>query len=432
MIKLFEKNISHEYELQERLISLSEEFSVFNILDSNQWKQDSYSSYDLLGAFGAANEIETNASSFDQLQIFYDKNKEWSFGFLSYDIKNELENLASSNHDEIQAPNLYFFNPKLLILLKDDIMEILVHERYIEDKKILQVINSIMRDKKNPSSIHKAHKINIKNRINKDDYLSAIANIRSHIKHGNIYELNFCQEFYAEEVDIQPQSVFRKLIHKSPTPFSSFMCRKGLYVLSASPERYIKKHGNKIISQPIKGTARRKSNDKEDAKAKAELQHDIKERAENIMIVDLVRNDLSHTAVEGSVKVEELCGIYSFEQVHQMISTVCSNLKPEYNFIDVLKTTFPMGSMTGAPKIKAMELIEEYEKTKRGIYSGAIGYITPEGDFDFNVIIRTLIYNKETKYLSFIAGGAITFQSEAEKEYEESLLKAEAIREILS
>jgi para-aminobenzoate synthetase component 1 len=432
MKKLFEKTIDQDYKLKERLLAISEKFDVFNILDSNHWKQDSYHLYDLLGAFGAANEIETNTSSFSQLQTFYETSKEWCFGFLSYDLKNELENLYSENTDEIQAPNLYFFNPKLLIILKGDLLEILVHEFFLDDKEILRIVEFIIQNKKEDYVNHQTHKIKIENRINKEDYFSAIANIKSHIKHGDIYELNFCQEFYAKGADIHPQLVYQKLIDKSPTPFSSFMCKKGLYILSASPERYLKKQGNIIISQPIKGTARRKSKTEEDTLAKKELQNNSKERAENIMIVDLVRNDLSHTAVKGSVKVEELCKIYSFEQVHQMISTIRSELNPEYTFVDVLKTTFPMGSMTGAPKIKAMELIEEYESSKRGIYSGAIGYITPEEDFDFNVIIRTLIYNKKTKYLSFIAGGAITFQSEAEKEYEESLLKAEAIREILS
>jgi para-aminobenzoate synthetase component 1 len=205
-----------------------------------------------------------------------------------------------------------------------------------------------------------------------------------------------------------------------------------IFILSASPERFIKKEGHRIISQPIKGTSRRHADTLLDIASKKDLANNEKERAENIMIVDLVRNDLSHTAKKGSVHVDELCKIYSFKQVHQMISTISSELDEKYDFIDVLKTTFPMGSMTGAPKIRAMQLIEQYEQTKRGIYSGAIGYITPDGDFDFNVVIRSLIYNQENKYLSFIAGGAITYQSNPEKEYAESLLKAEAIREILS
>jgi para-aminobenzoate synthetase component 1 len=203
------------------------------------------------------------------------------------------------------------------------------------------------------------------------------------------------------------------------------------FLLSASPERFIKKVGKKIISQPIKGTARRGANEEEDKQIKHHLFNDPKERAENIMIVDLVRNDLSRTADKGSVIVEELCGIYTFPQVHQMISTVVSELREDVHFIEAIRQCFPMGSMTGAPKVRAMKLIEKYESTKRGLFSGAVGYITPEGDFDFNVVIRSILYNARNHYLSFMVGGAITMQAEAEKEYEECMLKAKAIMRVL-
>jgi para-aminobenzoate synthetase component 1 len=202
-------------------------------------------------------------------------------------------------------------------------------------------------------------------------------------------------------------------------------------LLSASPERYLKKVGETIISQPIKGTSKRSVDPIEDEKSKEFLESDSKERAENIMITDLVRNDLSHTAQKGSVEVMELCKIYSFLQVHQMISTITSKLDPQYVPIDVLKTTFPMGSMTGAPKISVMKIIENLEETKRGLYSGAVGYFTPEGDFDFNVVIRSILYNQENQYVSFSVGSAITSQSDPEKEYEECLLKAKAMHEVL-
>ncbi len=155
-------------------------------------------------------------------------------------------------------------------------------------------------------------------------------------------------------------------------------------------------------------------------------------RSENIMIVDLVRNDLSRTAVKGSVKVEELCQVYSFRQVHQLVSTVVSEVEKTTSPVDILKETFPMGSMTGAPKISAMKIIEEEEETKRGLYSGAVGYFSPTGDFDFNVVIRSILYNKENKYVSFSVGGAITSKSTPEKEYEECLLKAKAMKHVLT
>jgi para-aminobenzoate synthetase component 1 len=150
------------------------------------------------------------------------------------------------------------------------------------------------------------------------------------------------------------------------------------------------------------------------------------------MIVDLVRNDLSRTATKGSVEVEELCGIYTFKQVHQMISTVVSQVENTTSAVEIIKTTFPMGSMTGAPKISAMKIIEELEETKRGLYSGAIGYFSPEGDFDFNVVIRSILYNSKNQYLSFSVGSAITSEATAEGEYEECLLKAKAMFEVLN
>jgi len=342
-----------------------------------------------------------------------------------------LEDLQSQNTDRIKLPDMQFFKPEILVLLNNKQLKVLVQEQHMHSETIKEYLEIIFCEKESKTE-EKHTKVEIKHRITKQQYITAINHIRQHIKQGDIYELNFCQEFYAEDIDIDASSVFQKLIRKSPTPFSAFQRFNNVYLMSASPERFLQKKGKQIIAQPIKGTARRRKKSSEDLQAKLKLQNDQKERAENIMIVDLVRNDLAHTAKKNSVQVEELCKIYSFEQVHQMISSIRSELDEGYDFVDVLQTCFPMGSMTGAPKIRAMQLIEQYEQSKRGIYSGAVGYITPDGDFDFNVVIRSLVYNRNLKYLSFIAGGAITYLSEAEKEYAESLLKAEAIREILS
>jgi para-aminobenzoate synthetase component 1 len=253
----------------------------------------------------------------------------------------------------------------------------------------------------------------------------------SHIHRGDIYEANFCQEFYAQHSEINPLETFKKLNKISKPPFATFLKTGDKYLMSASPERYIKKSGSSIISQPIKGTAKRSLDTVEDEKLKEELFKDEKERSENIMIVDLVRNDLSHTAKRGTVKVEELCKVYSFLQVHQMISTISCQVDAETSPVDIIKTTFPMGSMTGAPKISAMKIIEHLEETKRGLYSGAVGYFTPSGDFDFNVIIRSILYNATKKYISYSVGSAITAKSNPLKEYEECLIKAKAMRQVL-
>ncbi|MEO5675183.1 MAG: anthranilate synthase component I family protein, partial [Chitinophagales bacterium] len=217
----------------------------------------------------------------------------------------------------------------------------------------------------------------------------------------------------------------------SPAPLACFLKHGEKFLLSASPERFLKKESRKIISQPMKGTISRSNHAESDEHAKELLGTDEKEKAENVMIVDLVRNDLARSAVAGSVSVEELFGIYSFPRVHQMISTVSATLRNDVHFTEAIRNAFPMGSMTGAPKVMAMQLIDKYEKVKRGLFSGSAGYITPGGDFDFNVVIRSLLYNRESRYLSFQTGSAITHDCNPEKEYEECLLKAQAIMSTL-
>ena len=257
--------------------------------------------------------------------------------------------------------------------------------------------------------------------------------LQQHILQGNCYEINFCQEFYNDHAVINPLQVYMALSKESPNPFSCYYKLEDKYLLCASPERYLRKKGNRLISQPIKGTIRRNNKRAEaDAFNRETLQHSSKERSENIMIVDLVRNDLAKVCIEGSVKVDELMGIYAFPQVYQMISTISGEVAHTVPVTNIVKATFPMGSMTGAPKKRVMELIEQYEQTKRGLFSGAVGYISPVQDMDFNVVIRSILYNASNRYLSFQTGSAITYYSRAEDEYEECLLKAEAIKKVLN
>jgi para-aminobenzoate synthetase component 1 len=259
-----------------------------------------------------------------------------------------------------------------------------------------------------------------------------VEKIRNHILEGDIYEMNLCLQFALWEVDIDPLDIYTSLTQRSPTPFSCFTRLNELYILSASPERFLRKQGEILISQPIKGTAKRHTDPGDDLRSKEALFSSEKERAENMMIVDLVRNDLARSSVIGSVHVPEIFGIYSFEQWHQMISSVTGKLRPDVYSVDAISNAFPMGSMTGAPKVKVMELIEHYEDFRRGIYSGAVGYFTPEENFDFNVVIRSIIYNRTSQKLSFAVGSAITYDSDPQAEYDECLLKAKAIIEILS
>ncbi|MFZ1496974.1 MAG: anthranilate synthase component I family protein [Saprospiraceae bacterium] len=298
---------------------------------------------------------------------------------------------------------------------------------HTHQKKILAAIRQLTPTASSPI----LSDIQIQARVPKSEYLQNVAAIQQHIIEGDLYEMNYCQEFYAEQAEITPITLFEQLNNLTQSPFAAFYKNRQQYVLCASPERFIKKIGRKIISQPIKGTMRRGSSNAEDAWLQQALANSEKDRAENVMIVDLVRNDFARSCQSGSVQVEELFGIYTFRQVHQMISTISGTLRKNVSWVTAIRNAFPMGSMTGAPKVMAMQLIEQYEASKRGLYSGAIGYITPRGNFDFNVVIRSLLYNAANRYLSFQVGGAIVYDSEPEKEYEECLLKASAIMRVL-
>ena len=434
MRKILSFQISDTNRFKQQLLLWSKPFKRFAVLDSHDVNQKAnskkeYNSYELLAGIAALQEIQVEANCFETLRQTYDKNQDWWFGFMTYDLKNELEDLKSENFDGVKMPALHFFQPRWVLALKESHLEVHYFEKENSAEEVEELIHQIMETEIEEP---KASLVpNIKHRISKQEYLDAVNALKEHIRLGDIYEVNFCQEFYAEHCKIDPLETYRSLRQVSPTPYSCYYALADKFLLSASPERYIKKQGSKIISQPIKGTAKRGANPEEDKQIKEFLYTDPKERAENIMIVDLVRNDLSRTAAKGTVKVEELCGIYSFPQVHQMISTVVSELRDDAHFVDCIKHSFPMGSMTGAPKVRAMKLIEKYEVTKRGLFSAAVGYITPEADFDFNVVIRSIQYNAKDDYLSFMVGGAITMQSEPEKEYQECLLKAKAIKQVL-
>lgn len=426
MRTVFYKNIENSAHFKSQLLLWSEQFSEVVFLDSNSYHQN-YSSFDFALAVDAFTSIKTDyTNAFEDLKNYQQQSKDWLFGYLSYDLKNDLEALESNNFDGLQFADLYFFQPKKIFIFKDDILE--VHYLFMCDDEFETDLIAIQNCKHSVSS---SPNLEIKQRIDEENYISRVTKMLSHIQRGDIYEANFCMEFYANEAIIEPIEIFQKLNTISNTPFGLFFKNKNQYLLCASPERYLRKQGTKVITQPIKGTSRRFSDPNLDLESKNALEQNPKERSENIMIVDLVRNDLSRTASKGSVEVEELCGIYSFEQVHQMISTVVSEVESALSPVDILRTTFPMGSMTGAPKIAAMKIIESLEETKRGIYSGAFGYFSPNNDFDFNVVIRSIAYNATNKYISFSVGSAITSQSNPEQEYEECLLKAKAMFEVL-
>ncbi|OQP57895.1 anthranilate synthase component I family protein [Niastella populi] len=409
------------------MLSWANQFNICCFLDNQQYHLPHHS-FECMAAAGAVQTLSAAAgNAFDQLQALYEQHRDWLFGHLSYDLKNETDGLSSNNPDGIGFPDLCFFIPEVILQLSEK--ELLIGAFDARHETIFHEICNMEPQAAPPQQLT----TRINNRISRDEYIRIIHQLQQHILRGDCYEINFCQEFFAEGIAIDPLQVYCSLSDTSPNPFAAYYKTGGQYLLCASPERYLKKEGERIFSQPIKGTAQRNLNDAgEDVKSKEYLYNSAKDRSENVMIVDLVRNDLSKICSAASVQVEELYGIYSFPQVHQMISTVSGRLRSDIHFIEAIKATFPMGSMTGAPKKRVMELIERYEQTRRGIFSGAVGYITPGGDFDFNVVIRSIMYNAAGKYLSFQAGSAITFYSDPEKEYEECLLKAAAIKKVLS
>jgi para-aminobenzoate synthetase component 1 len=345
-------------------------------------------------------------------------------GLLTYDLKNEIEELSSQHPDLIGFPPMCFFAPEAYLVFEQEAVRL--YSRTGEEAAILRAILA--------TNSHQAalkQKIDLQQRISKKEYLKTVEKIRRDIEEGQVYELNYCLEFFAKKVQLNPLETFLALNAASPMPFASLFKHQDRYLLCASPERFLKKEQDKLITQPIKGTIRRGATPAEDRLLQEQLRRNEKERAENMMIVDLARNDLRRSCRTGTIQVEELFGVYGFRHVSQMISTVTGRLRPECDLVDALQGAFPMGSMTGAPKIKAMQLIEQYERARRGLFSGSIGYILPNGDADFNVVIRSLQYNAATGYLSFMVGSAITYDSDPAREYEECLLKARAILQVL-
>ena len=402
------------------------------LLNTNDF-YDKYGVYDFLCAYGVASEfIMPNNNVITHFKSFFYSKNDWLFGFFTYDLKNELENLSTSNSEHIKMPLLHFFQPQLVFAKKNDILEIGYLPEFYSEQEINIIFETIHQSKIQQRIEYAPVFEKIAASVPKKDYLEIIHTIKNHIQKGDIYEMNYCVEFFSKiNKKIEVIDLYTRLNKISPAPFSCLYKLDDKSLICASPERFLKKTAQKLISQPIKGTIKRGINSEEDKKLIKELAESEKDKSENVMIVDLVRNDISHYAEKGSVKVEELFGIYSYAQVHQMISTVTCSLIKEACVVDTIMRCFPPGSMTGAPKIKAMQIIDAMEKTKRGLYSGCVGYFTPETDFDFNVVIRSILLNNTDGYASLMAGGAITALSEPEKEYEECLIKALAMNKAL-
>lgn len=418
-------NISPYTAFKQQMLSWANQFNICCFFDDNQYRQK-HGSYDCLLGAGANAIFSPEKDILGQLDAFINKHNDWLFGHFCYDLKNEIEPLTSNGVDNTRFPTAYLFQPLVVIELRQSTAVISSLQQSPVD-----VFNAILQCRTEPGK-NAAQLITIQPRLQRQQYLHIIHQLQAHILRGDCYEINFCQEFFAENVEVAPLAIYSRLAAISPSPFACYYKADDRYLLCASPERYIKKEGSKILSQPMKGTAKRNLADSTaDSQLKTGLALSEKDKSENVMVADLVRNDLSKICVEGSVSMEELFGVYTFPQVHQMVSTVQGILRGEIGMADILRATFPMGSMTGAPKRRVMELVEQYEPVKRGIFSGTVGYITPGGNFDFNVVIRSIMYNSKTGYLNYLVGSGITFYSDAESEYEECLLKAEGMMRAL-
>ncbi|RYD75349.1 MAG: anthranilate synthase component I family protein [Sphingobacteriales bacterium] len=408
------------------MLNWANQFSIFCMLDNNQYEHETAAFECILAAGSKRQLLLQKGDAYQQLQSFYEARPCWLFGHLGYGLKNETENLESNKKEWIDFGLGFFFEPEILLRLDKDSLRI--DTATGNAAAIFDSIEKMEID----STDYTDTAVTVENGMTRQQYIDAVEALLQHIKRGDCYEINFCQPFYAGNVQVDPLQVYKRLMEQSPNPFAALYKLNDKYCVCASPERYLKKTGQILISQPIKGTSKRNYLDElKDEANKNYLQQSQKEKSENVMVVDLVRNDLSRVCEEGSVFVKELFAVYSFPQVHQMISTIQGTLRKDIHFTEAIQKSFPMGSMTGAPKKRVMELIEEYERVGRGLFSGSIGYITPDADFDFNVVIRSIFYDETKQLLSFSAGSGITFYSEPAAEYEECLLKAEAIRKVL-
>jgi para-aminobenzoate synthetase component 1 len=414
------------YTIKQQVLNWSAKFDTCCFLDNQEYPSEE-GGYECLAATGERSRLKTIAGrAFEELKTFSLKQDDWLFGHFSFALKSETEHSPSRLPDFIGFPDLFFFVPQIVVIIRQ--REIQIGVLGNDHREIYDQILGSRPDSEKPGFDPPL----ILQRIFRDDYIRIIQRLKEHIQRGDCYEINFCQEFFSENTQLDPLSLYRALNKISPSPFSAFYSTDKRFLLCASPERYLKLKGDIILSQPMKGTAaRNRENPAEDARLKAELSASEKDRAENVMVVDLVRNDLSKICEPDSVKVTELFGVYSFAQVHQMISTITGKPRKGLHWSEMVANTFPMGSMTGAPKKRVLELTEAYEKSARGLFSGAVGYVEPNQDFDFNVVIRSLLYNLPGEYLAYFAGSGITINSDPGQEYDECLIKVAAFEAVI-
>ena len=423
-----EMEVAAIHQIKKKLLQWADQFEEVIWLDSNAYP-NIHNKYQAILAVDADYVFQTDSTeALNDLKEYRKTNKDWLFGYLSYDAENPLDKEINKKTDYLEFSKLSFFHPSKIFFIKKDGIELhYSSDKENEIKSDWEAINNVEIQDNPQAELN----LQIKAKLSKQEYLDKVRKIKAYIEKGELIEINFCQEFYSQTALQHPLSVYQHLNEISKTPFAAYLRMGDKYALCASPERYLSNTNGEIKSQPIKGTAKRKNNILEDRKARMALEKDEKEVLENTITTEMIVDELYAIAEEGSVQVTELSKVYTFEQVHQLISTIICQLNPELDAVDVIKATYPMGSMTGIPKMNSLAIIDEIENFHRGLYSGSIGYFAPNGDFDFNVVIRSILYNATNNYVSFASGGAITALSDPEKEYEESMLKVQAMAKVL-
>lgn len=397
-------------------------YSTFTYLDNNVYR-NAPNRFELLA--GAGLQTSVGLTEIDGVQA------DWLFGHLDYEYKNALYPRLSSRHPILAGfPAAGFYVPEVVVSIAFDTYTLQVAVLTEKPALILDAILAV----EVPESLTAPVSVDETtwtSDFDKEHYIEAVQALQQHITDGDCYEINLCNGHKVKVLSIQPYELFDTLNGQNPAPFAAFCRYDDHFLCSTSPERYLYREQQTVLSQPIKGTAAKSGDLGEDERQRSALYNSIKERAENVMITDLVRNDLAILCEAGSIEVPELFGVYTFSSLHHLISTISGRLNAGVLLHEMLTIPFPMGSMTGAPKYIVMQLIERYEQSRRGIFSGAVGYITPEKNFDFNVVIRSLVYDGKQAALSLHTGGAITIDSNAEAEWAEASLKALRLRQVM-
>ncbi len=346
---------------------------------------------------------------------------EWYFGHLLYDLKDRLEPALSTEKPPLKLDLEKWSVPRWVIEWKGD--ERMLHAFSNDLDEGRRFCDRLFSD---PSNDRRS-KLEWREGIGREDYLLHAQRLMDHIQRGDIYEVNFCTERTAKAEYFDPYCAFARLLEHSDARFAAFHRLGDRFALCASPERFLAFDRELVTAQPMKGTRPRSNDPIEDLRLANELAADRKERSENIMALDVMRHDLSKIAASGTVKVKELCAVQQHRNVHQMISTVTAAMRPEVTPIDVVHACFPMASMTGAPKFRAMQLIDDAESARRGLFSGSLGFFAPDGSADLNVVIRTIFHDATAGECSLFTGSALTAQCDPQKEWEECELKARSV-----